>query len=57
MDFLVCVLCCFFSKCADMFFISPETNILWVLIRSIYQGTSNEYCNICFHGEIKKIFD
>ena len=39
-----------------IFLISQRKHILWVLIRSTSVSTSNEYYNICFLGEIMKIF-
>ena len=38
-----------------IFLISPRKHMLWVLIRSAQRGTSNEYHNICFCGEMIKI--
>ena len=46
----------FQSKSIDIYLISPRKHMLWVLIRRPWQDASNECHNICFHGEIRKIF-
>ena len=39
----------------NMFLMSPQKHMLWVLIRSAFPGTSNEYHKIRFHGEVRNI--
>ena len=39
----------------SIFLISPQKRILWYSLEVPQQGTSNEYYNICFCGEIRKI--
>ena len=39
----------------NIFLISPRKHTLWYSLEAPRRGASNEYNNICFHGEIRKI--
>ena len=40
---------------ANIFLISPQKHMLWYSLEVPRRGASNEYHNICFRGEIRRI--
>ena len=45
----------FHQKNADIFLISPLKRMLWYSLEAPLRDASNEYHNICFRREIRKI--
>ena len=42
-------------KRSDIFLISPQKHMLWYSLEVPHRGTSNEYPQHMFHGELRKI--